>query len=53
MKRVSLFLGMIAFMAFTTSCETDNVEQDNQGFQTKSVEFNAEDTYYSIIANTE
>ena len=53
MKKTSLFLGMIAFIAFTTSCETDTVEQDNQDFQIKSGGFNAEDTYYSILDNTE
>lgn len=44
---------MIAFIAFTTSCETDTVEQGNQALQAKSGEFDAESTYYSILGNTE
>jgi hypothetical protein len=53
MKKISLFLGMIAFIAFTTSCETDTVEQDSQELISKSGGFEAESAYFNILANTE
>lgn len=53
MKKLGLFLGMIAFIAFTTSCETDTVEQDQPEFQGKTGEFNAEATYFDILSNIE
>ncbi|GAK91687.1 hypothetical protein JCM19297_1639 [Nonlabens ulvanivorans] len=43
---------MVLFTMLITSCEQENIAQDNNDFQ-KSGTFDAETTYWSILGNTE
>ncbi|PQJ32991.1 hypothetical protein BST92_14140 [Nonlabens arenilitoris] len=52
MKKISLILSMVLFTMLITSCEQENIAQDNNDFQ-KSGTFDAETTYWSILGNTE
>ncbi|PQJ32989.1 hypothetical protein BST92_14130 [Nonlabens arenilitoris] len=52
MKKISLILSIFFFTMFITSCETETSVQENNDFQ-KSITFDAETTYWSILRNTE